>query len=110
MKTKLIIKYDPLDGTVVPDGKISDWGRHVVDCVKENFLELSVGSAVMIDEIRALINEGKLCYKNVTFKYGKIALKPDKYGRIGTWPEGFCDIPTNILERLLDNYLQSQTK
>ena len=108
---KLTINYDPINGEVEPDGKIASYVKHLA-CIAEvrSSLEITVGSALIIDEIRALIIEGTLSHKDIVFKFKGEEIHPSKDGTISYWPKGFCDVYDNILERLLGNKQVITTK
>jgi predicted ATPase len=98
----LTINYDPVNGEVEPDGKVFSYVKHLaVVAEARQALEVTVGSLLIIDEIRALILEGALPYKDITFKFEGKELRVDKYGNLNSWPKGFCDAYENILERLV---------
>ena len=101
---KLTVIYDPITGDVVPDEKVASYVKeHIVmakNCSPSP--KITIGSVLIIDEIRALISEGVIDHKNITFKYKLEKLNPDKTGMLSHWPKGFCDVYDNILERLLN--------
>jgi hypothetical protein len=93
--------YDPIDGTVVPDGKIDSFLDLVEDLV-------IVGSETMMLELRARHMEKRikitsLIYREPPDEFGpnETLLEFDDGGRIVTWPRGFCDKADDCLARLL---------
>ena len=95
----LIIEYDPINGTVIPDGLIKDWADNLVKTSTN--MNITVGSSLMIDTTRALIAKKKINHKEIIYRFKKQDLKPDKNGRLSVWPKGFCDTYDDVLEELL---------
>jgi hypothetical protein len=94
--------YDPINGTVVPDGKISDY----IDLVEDLVI---VGSEIMLYELRARHAEGKLKITSLTFRQpadefgdNDTVLQIDENACIDPWPKGFCDHTDKALERILE--------
>lgn len=101
---KLIINYDPL-GEAVSDGKVYSYVKKLAvaaDMCKEP-VEVTVGSFMVIEEIRALIFEGALFHEDVVFKFEKEKIYLDRFGTPTCWPAGFCDVYSKTLRRLIKN-------
>lgn len=100
----LIIEYDPNKGYIFPDGEAEEWANKMVagrDSWINEDEHIMVCSTLLIDLFRALIPEGKLAVDEVEFRFNGQVLEHNKYGRITHWPDGFCSIPCDVLERLL---------
>lgn len=104
----LIIEYDPINGEIVPDGKVREWADDLVkeheEWKEEDYVDdmvVVIGSVVMLDMTRALIVKKRLDHKEVTYSYYDLKQTPDKFGSLRQWPKGFCDTYDNILEELI---------
>lgn len=103
----ITVIYDPINGTVVPDGKINDWIDEVVALDAD--VTVTIGAETMLHELRARHCEGKLkIAETLTFKDNGsdnpadwVLVQIDKDGRIDYWPRGFCDHTDKALARLL---------
>jgi len=100
---KLIVNYDPINGEVVADGKVASYVRDMIATAKVflKSIEYSVGTSLIVEEIRALIHEGTISHEDVVLKFKGEELNIDSQGYIDYWPRGFCDASDNILNRLL---------
>lgn len=98
----LIIEYDPINGEVVPDGKIREWADDLVKEYEELLtMTVVVGSLIMVDMTRVLIMKEKLDHKDVIYRFGGFDQSPDKRGNLRQWVEGFGDIYSDILAELI---------
>ena len=102
--------FDPINGHVVPDGKINEWANSLHDCfLGTPIRDLVVGSETMVHELRARHAEGKLKLTElVTFRCNGstepgdwIQMRIGKDGNIDHWPNGFCDFTEAALFRLI---------
>jgi len=95
--------YDPINGQVVPDGKINEWADNLQDG------DVIVGAETMVHELRARHAEGKLeIAELITFRRDGSDVPGDWFqmsicpaGGIDHWPRGFCDFTMDALYRLL---------
>lgn len=98
----LVIKYDPMLGDVMPDGKVQ---KYVDDTIimlgNEEQIDLNVGSVVLFDAFRVAIHEKKIDYRSVTTHFQGKDYNFDINARISNWPVGLCDVYDDILERLV---------
>jgi hypothetical protein len=101
---KLIINYDPL-GKAVSDGKVYSYVKNLAVIAEtcEKPMKITVGSSMVIEEIRALIFEGELSHEDIIFKFKEEELLIDRFGTPTHWPVGFCDIYGKTLRRLIRN-------
>jgi hypothetical protein len=91
------IIFDPIHGSVVPDGRIVAYIKN------HSGRQMTIASETMLVELRAQHKEGKVRIDSLTFNSptGPILLEINSYGRINHWPKGFADLSDNALMRLL---------
>lgn len=108
----LIIEYDPINGKVVPDGKVRGWADKLIEMYEKQKLGnlvTTVGSVLMVDATRLLVMKEKLNHGEVIYRFSNFAdQSPDKSGMLRTWPKGFCDFYDDILEELLDYSMEDK--
>lgn len=102
---KLIINYDPINGEAVPDRKVYSYVKElfVVAEARSEPMQVTIGSCIIIEEVRALISEGALSHEDIVFKFEGKELLCDKFGFLAhwpIWPVGFGDAYCNILKRI----------
>lgn len=97
-KDILVITYNPEKGICVPDGRTYDVAKEILDHQIKN---IYVSQEAIIHWIRVLVKEGYIDNEKIVFKFNDIYLNVDKYGVIDYYPEGFCDLTEQYLERLL---------
>lgn len=94
----MIITFDPNNtDNLVPDGQVEAKAQEIADAKKD----VTISQAILVDAIRVLVNQGKLDADDFLFRYKDIDLIVNDYGRIDEWPKGFCDLPTDLLTKLL---------
>lgn len=100
---KLIINYDPIDGETVPDGKVFSYVKELAVIAETRAvpMEVTIGSFMVIEEVRALIFEGALSHEDIMFKFEGREIRIDKFGTPAYWPAGFCDAYGKILRRMI---------
>lgn len=101
---KLIIEYDPINGHVLPDGKIEQYVNNIVSYVapdNTSLIENLIGSVVMLDAFRVAVKENKINHKEIVIRFKGLDYKLDKNGSLKYWPEGLADTYDKILDRLL---------
>jgi len=87
---------------------ISDFEyQKYVDIIKDyimhnNDFDLKVSTEVLVNAIRVEIYKGNIDCNDIGFMFEDKILYPDKDGRIQNWPNGFCDINLELIEKLLD--------
>ena len=64
-------------------------------------MSIEVGTEGMINIIRLVILQKRLDHENVIIQFEDKEWKFDADGRTNSWPYGFCDTNTCILEALL---------
>lgn len=101
----LIILYDPITGTPIPDGTIDSY----VETIFKNYQNekrlneaygVSVSTSLVIEAVRAKISTGDIPYDEVAFEYNGERITTDPDGRIENWPKGFCDHGMTYLETI----------
>lgn len=99
---ELRIIYDK-GGLTHPDAEIMKWAEQLAENFNQGsrYYECFVSNATMVDAIRLLVATRVLNHEEVVFEYDDEVLRPNRYGMIERWPKGFCDIPGDILEKLL---------
>lgn len=100
----LQIFYDPLEGTIVPDGKVSDWAdttitQWIADGKPER--QLHVGSALMIDHVRLRVVRKVIEPSDLIFRFQHWGIYVNRDGRFSDCPRGFCDYTEDALIELL---------
>lgn len=97
----LQVRYDPLEGFTVPDGKVEGMIDEVIgEYQSGEDQELTFGNEIPIDYIRLAIKQGKINWEDVTFHFNNIVLPVNKDGRLAKWPHGFCDYIETVLSQL----------
>lgn len=95
-------------GIILPDAKIRGW---VTDwklaLPSEGEINIAVGNALIIQEIRVRVKNGEIDPKTIRFSHGSDLNAPDtdiyidKDGMLDWWPKGFCDLAEEQLIQLL---------
>lgn len=106
---ELVISYMEA-GLTIADIKVMKWAEELAEIFHKGTVSCLriVSNAAMVDAIRLLIAKGVLDYKEVVFRYEGKDIKPNRYGMIVHWPNGFCDSRDNILEDLLTASIKIQ--
>lgn len=97
---KLIVEYDPDNGLALPDNKSEDYVKNVI----ENSVEqhVVVGTELFVDLFRCAVVEKKIKHTKIKFLFKGETIDIDKYGTCREYPEGFNDVNTNVLSRILE--------
>lgn len=82
---------------LVPDNQVLETAARIVADKKD----VTVCQALMVDAIRLQVCEGKIDGSELIFEFKGAQLPVTKIGRIAHWPSGFCNLPIDILSRLL---------
>jgi len=69
------VVYDPMNGIVLPDGKIEAWW--LSEYQKNPNQTIAVASDFMVIMLQTLIFENKIPYENVTIEYNGVVHKTD---------------------------------
>ena len=89
-------------GKVFADADCEDEARtFLADTVH---MSIAVANDLFITAVRVLIHEGVIPHEEVRFLFRGQFLQPDRNGRLGVWPEGFCDTSEGLLSRLLRSH------
>lgn len=110
----IFIIYDPTFGYSCPDGLFEGY----VTNLAENFeayakakAPIFIGSELLIMAIRVAICQGLIPFDRVAFFYDRFAMHPDKWGRLDSYPQGFCDHLDDYLAALLsDSWFKKEEK
>ena len=94
--TKFVISFNN-DGLCVPDYKVMETAQKIINEKKD----VSVSQGLLIDAIRVLVKEKQIDNNDFVIYFNNIILLVDKYGMVDHWPNGFCNVHENILNRLL---------
>lgn len=97
----MLIIYDPINGIPVSDGKCEDEVLRDFNSSQEFNEFVVISSENYISAARALIAEGKIDSEKVVFEFEGKQFKPNKYGALQNWPNGFCDYGMIFAERVL---------
>ena len=105
------VVYDPIYGTVRPDGLVNKYCDTIEDMGKFRFedadevYKITISSTLILDELRARMVERRLKIRKVWYvQKGSptIEIEVDDDARFrGYLPEGFCDHNENSLLRIL---------
>ena len=95
MKT-LKIRYDAINGMVVPDGNVADTIDKIINDWDNSIQDYWViGSELLLTGIRVAIRQGRIDHENVEIYYNingqDNIMYPDKNGLLDNWPIGFAD-------------------
>jgi hypothetical protein len=109
MGNTITVEYDLENGYLFADGKAEEWVNGIINKFHKDIAEgcedidwdIKVCSYLLVDAFRVKIAEGRLSHKDIIFRFKGENIKSDKYGRLQVWPKGFCDVGTDLLERLL---------
>jgi len=102
-----IVEYDPLDGELIPDGKVDEACQSIVGYISANpnwagYEHVrKIANGLLIDALRVEIKEGHIPLHALVFRFQGQLLKVNKDGRMWDWPPGFHDQEENYLMRLL---------
>jgi len=101
MKTFILI-YDPINGYAMPDGLVETF----IEEVQPVDGEVTVGSEVLLTEMRAQHAEGKIKIEHIIFKdYDNdqdVWLEVNEAGQCDNYPRGFADVIEKALYRIMD--------
>ncbi len=99
---ELVISYMEA-GLTIADVKAVKWAEELAEIFNKGTVSALrvVSNAAMVDAVRLLIAKGVLNHEEVVFRYEGKNIKPNRYGMIVHWPDGFCDSHDNILGDLL---------
>ena len=108
----LILRYDPLDGKVMPDGRLFDQVNGVIGLYNEQKKLTNVfdytytfGSEMFLTAFRVALMEGKFDNTQVEASYmengAETRIPITKQGRLLYWPPGFCDKNEEMLSALI---------
>jgi len=92
------------NGKVVPDEQLEKWSEQVIKEHKNfGYLNIEVGSSIMVDMIRVLIVREKLKPEEVTFfnRNKEEPIKINSAGRLSDWPSNFCSKGNELLYELI---------
>ena len=86
----LHLKWDPVNGICVPDGKVAEKVSEILSNYEFNYH--FIGSALLINEFRLRIVRGEIAASEVRFIVGGEDMFANSSGRFDHWPRGFCDL------------------
>ncbi len=92
------------NGNVVSDANLEAWAKQTIkDHKKFGTIDVTVGTSIMVDMLRALIVRKKVHYSEINFFNSKkgIPITTNEFGRLSSWPKGFCDKEEALLFELL---------
>lgn len=105
------LTYDPINGDVVPDGRIDEWIDNLCsNNSQKDSVDVCIGSETILVELRARHSEKRLnlgsslVYIDNNNNYDFVLIGIDKEGKLDYFPRGFCDYVDKALERLLRFY------
>lgn len=90
----LTVTYDAFNGDSVPDALAENYVNSIIDRLKYEDVNVTVGSDMIVSHIRLAIGLGKLHHEDVTFLFKDEVIKFGRYGSMvqpSRWPDGFCD-------------------
>ena len=90
----LHLKWDPVNGICVPDGKVAEKVSEILSNLHE-FNYHFIGSGLLINEFRLRIVRGEISASEVRFIVGGEDMFANSSGRFDHWPSGFCDLGLN---------------
>lgn len=98
----LILNYvNKQDAICVPDCMVEDTLKLWLIEASDKELVRIVGQGLFIEYLRVLIKEKFIEKDTVQFQYNGDIIKHNKSGNLEKYPEGFCSIWDNALDRLL---------
>lgn len=102
MTSRIILEYDPEFPFSIPDGKIEEEVSDIISFQQcgNNFLRI-YGVENIFSAIRLAIAEGRLNHNGVFFTFRGKNYSLNEYGKMETWPDGFCDFNINNSEKIL---------
>lgn len=90
----LCLKWDPMNGICVPDGKVAEKVSEILSDLHESNYHL-IGSELLINEFRLRIVRGEIASSEVRFIVDGEDKFVNSYGGFDDWPVGFCDKVVN---------------
>ena len=90
-------------GLAIADGEVMNWAENLAKEFNRrttSFLR-AVSCETMVNAIRLLIARGVLDHKEVVFTNGEETIRSNRYGRLDSWPKGFCSQTCDMMEELL---------
>lgn len=96
------------EGEAVSDFEWENWLDKIIETEDGEF---EVSTAVAIHALSWAIAKGKLHHTNVVVLYKDMELRPDEYGHLDKWPEGFCSVIGDLIfERTYEVVRRRQAK
>lgn len=101
----ITLRYSPVSGVAVPDGKVIDCVHDYIRIQKmyatQNFtFEFSTEN--VFQRVQLAILDGILNYLGIQYAFGPSVWLLNKYGEpVSGWADGFCDHSTLINELIL---------
>ena len=86
----LHLKWDPVNGICVPDGKVAEKVDEILSNYEFNYH--FIGSELLINEFRLRIARGEIAASEVRFIVGGEDMFVNSSGKFDHWPRGFCDL------------------
>ena len=94
----MIIEYCS-DGMAVPDHKVESLISMLVSA-DSGYIKVSTENVIY--GTRAMIARGRISHEQIAFRFNGEDLKPNKEGRLVSWPFGFADYVDTWLDQLLE--------
>jgi hypothetical protein len=86
------ITYDPYKGMTMPEGLVRAYVEsYLTGTNNVEDSKLSVGMEYLIHEFRLSVLNNKLSHTHLIFIFNDEEIQVTKYGRLHSWPNGFCD-------------------
>jgi len=97
----ITVIYDK-NGLAISDGNINTTVDDIVDSISENKdVELTIGTFLVIDEIRARIVEDRINNTKIQIKWNDEFIKFDVKGQLKEWPKDFGTSSERIFRRII---------
>lgn len=98
----LTVIYNPDSGVAVPDGKVADTvTRWIEQFSKGEITMIEAGTETLINEIRLAVLNDQIPFGEIQFQYQNEIIPHDEYGKLRTWPKGFCCLITRQVGELI---------
>ena len=95
----MIVNYSK-NGIAYPD---FDLEERVLKSYNIELESIITSTDNVIHATRVLVCDGKIKHDDIEFQFeGAFVGKPDVFGRMENWPDGFCDFEEKILVRLFN--------
>ncbi|GEM_PF-4281629 len=90
-------------GIATTDFQAEEMADAICEAYKDTEQDVTyrVGNEAVVQAMRLAVIEGLISSEDLQFKFKDRLLKINDLGEIENFPEGFCDISTNILFKLL---------